>query len=115
MPDMCARHQMEADLAGLIMLASGHHSTYVDEGFETSKPPDLKCSLDSLLVVVDGDGWSTLHRVQGILRRPGGVINLRLGPRVAWPDGRVAARPLSAYAPEADEQRRKDIAEARDA
>lgn len=81
-----------------VILAGGHHSLYVGAGLVTDAIEGHDYTLDMLILVVDGDRWSTLHRLNGIWRG-GGRRKLNIGPRVPWPDGSTAARrvPDDAY------------------
>jgi hypothetical protein len=74
---------------------NAHHSEYTEAGAITPDPtlvagydadqPDV----GTHLVVMDRDGWGTLHIIE---RREAGKIEF--GPRVPWPDGSLAARRL---------------------
>lgn len=76
-----------------VMLAGGHHSIYVKDGLVTDAIEGHTYSLGMLILVVDGDQWCTLHRLQGIWRG-GGRRKLSIGPRIPWPDGSIPARKL---------------------
>lgn len=81
-----------------VMLARGRHSMYVDDGLVTDAIDGHTYSLDMLILVIDAERWSTLHRLNGIWRG-GGRRRLNIGPRIPWPDGSVRARrvPDDAY------------------
>lgn len=68
----------------------GLHKTYVDTGLVVDDITG-RCSLDAPFLVIDREGWATLHRVMGIRRQNGRRLAV-LGPREPWPDGSIPAR-----------------------
>lgn len=82
-------------IASAVLAPPVHHRAYVDAGGQFQDTSGQDVGLDWLLLVVDGELWATLHRVQGIYRRPGGVRVVKFGPRIPWPDGRIAARRMT--------------------
>lgn len=81
----------------------GHHSAYIGNGAVTPDPtllPDYDADEPepgTPLLVVDRDGWATLHSVLG---RHDGTIEF--GPRLPWPDGSIAARFAGTSTPSED-------------
>lgn len=73
----------------VIVALGAHHGEYVAGGAMTKATPEMV--LDGLLFVQDVDGWATMHRVEGFRYRAGEKL-VMVGPRVAWPDGSIAAR-----------------------
>lgn len=73
-----------------VVAVDAHHSAFVWFGACTDAPDD-KMPRGSLLLVQDKDGWATLHRVL-LTHVSGGKRYVDFGPRVAWPDGSIAAR-----------------------
>lgn len=74
-----------------------HHSAYVESGAIAADPTLLtdytadQPDPGTLLCVSDREGWGTLHRVE---RRDRAAGKIEFGPRIPWPDGRIAARKL---------------------
>jgi len=73
-----------------IVSVDGHHRDYVWTGALTDAPGGGGI-IGMLLMVVDRDGWATLHRAEG-LRYQHGLRTVSFGPRIAWPDGDIRAR-----------------------
>jgi hypothetical protein len=72
------------------------HAAYVNNGAITLDPTLLsdydadEPDVGTRLVVMDRDGWATLHIVEA---RGGGKIEF--GQRIPWPDGSIAARRIA--------------------
>jgi hypothetical protein len=73
----------------------GHHAAYVEAGARTPDPTltpgydAAEPNVGVLIVVMDGEGWMTLHRVEVRDRVEG---KIEFGPRLPWPDGSSAAK-----------------------
>jgi hypothetical protein len=72
-----------------IVAVGAHHSQFVEAGAITDATPEME--LGMLLFVQDQDGWATLHRAEGFTYRDGHRL-VSFGPRIPWPDGKIAAR-----------------------
>ncbi len=81
-PDSCA-----------VLGVDAIHGMYVGSGL-TTRDPKNQCALDQPVLLVDRDGWVTLHRVMGLRRRDGERLVV-VGPREPWPDGSIQARTSS--------------------
>lgn len=73
----------------VIVAVGAHHSAYVGTGALTDATEEM--ALGMLLFVQDQDGWATLHRAESFTYREGRRF-VSFGPRVPWPDGKIAAR-----------------------
>jgi hypothetical protein len=73
-----------------IVTVDGHHSQYVHDGALTDAPGGAGI-IGMLLMVVDRDGWATLHRAEAMRYQHGKQL-VSFGPRIPWPDGSIAAR-----------------------
>jgi hypothetical protein len=73
----------------VIVAVGAHHSAFVESGAITDAKPEM--GIGSLLFVQDQDGWATLHRAEGFSYRDGHRL-VSFGPRIPWPDGKIAAR-----------------------